>query len=252
MTLLVTLCLLIICSFAVPITLGYRSTDSLHRQTALRLSLIALAVALLYLLAVYELATLLNLFKLGNLNWLGKFAAIALMAGIYIALPKHIRAETGILRLPRPAEWHSSLFISGIAVMFFVFCNSMLSLLYAHICRHPSVEAVWFAATLPGLDEEMAFRGILLAILVGAFDKPWRVLGIRVGWGAVAVICFFGAAHGFETAAQGAPWLFSAIVALISGLMGALLLWLKERTGSIWLGVLVHNLANVSAALICS
>jgi membrane protease YdiL (CAAX protease family) len=136
--------------------------------------------------------------------------------------------------------------------MFFVFCNSLLSMINARICRHPSLEAISFAATLPGLDEELVFRGILLAILIAAFGKPWRVLGVSVGWGAVAVICLFGVAHGYETASQGAPWLLACLIALISGMMGAMLLWIKERTGSIWLGVLVHNLANLAAALICS
>jgi hypothetical protein len=34
--------------------------------------------------------------------------------------------------------------------------------------------------------------------------------------------------------------------------MGAGFLWIKEKTGSIWIAVLVHNLANVGSTIVAS
>lgn len=252
MTLLASLCLLIGGAFALPIGMGLYISNLWRSLDSRRNAGLAILVALLYFAAIYLPSANIALFKYSSINWFGKLVAIILLLGIYTLLPRPIKTEIGLLRIPRPPEWSTTLLVSGAVVMFFVFCNSLLSLLNAHICRHPTIEALSFAATLPGFDEELAFRGILLAILVAALGKPWQVLGISVGWGSVAVVCLFGIAHGYETASQGAPWLLAGLIAFISGVMGALLLWIKERTGSIWLGVLVHNLANVAAALICS
>jgi membrane protease YdiL (CAAX protease family) len=252
MTLLASLCLLIGFAFALPMGIGLYSSGLWRIAQSWRYVLLALLVALVYFSVIYFPVATLAVFKHSTINWSGKLVAIAALFAVYTLLPRPLKTETGLLRLAHPPEWSSTLAVSGVAVMFFVFCNSLLSMINNHICRHPSLETISFAATLPGLDEELVFRGLLLAILVAAFGKPWRVLGVSVGWGAVAVICLFGVAHGYETASQGAPWLLACLIALISGMMGAMLLWIKERTASIWLGVLVHNLANLAAALICS
>lgn len=104
---------------------------------------------------------------------------------------------------------------------------------------------------MPGLDEESSFRGVLLALLVAAFGKPFRAAGIRIGCGALPVIAFFGLGHTLDvlTAAQ-IVWSDFWLTLGLTGGTGAALLWLKERTGSIWVPVLVHNIINVGSKLI--
>ena len=87
------------------------------------------------------------------------------------------------------------------------------------------------------------YRGVLLALLVGALGKPLSVAGIRIGWGALPIVAFFGLAHGL-TEGLSAETLVSMFAAAF---MGAGLLWLKERTASIWVAVVVHNLANIGS-----
>jgi hypothetical protein len=252
MSLLANLSLLIALSFALPIGFGLTTTGLWRNVQAWRVSLLALASAALYLGLIYILATNTVFFKHSDQNWLGKIAAISMLLALYAALPQRIKQETGIQQLPHPTHWGTTLIITLATLVFFVLCSTLLPILSAHLCHRPTAQALGFAATLPGIDEELAFRGILLALLVSVFGKPWRIMGISVGWGAVAVTSLFGFAHGFEAAAQGAPWLITALISLISSVMGVLLLWLKEKTGSIWLGVVIHNLANVLSALICS
>jgi hypothetical protein len=86
----------------------------------------------------------------------------------------------------------------------------------------------------------IAYRGVLLALLVGALGKPLSIAGIRIGWRALPVVAFFGLAHGLTQALSTDT--ISSIVA--STVMGAGFVWLKERTSSIWVTVIVHNLAN--------
>jgi membrane protease YdiL (CAAX protease family) len=171
-------------------------------------------------------------------NWTGKVAAIAVSLLIYACLPRDLRKESGILSLPKPPEWKSVAIVSA-GLLLFLWVSAYLTR-DGHAVR---AETLWFQATMPGLDEEAFFRGVLLALLVAAFGKPWHFAGVRVGWGALPIVAFFGIAH----ALLGGVNEDALLTFLVTGVAGAALLWIKERTSSIWIAVLVHNLANVGA-----
>ena len=46
-----------------------------------------------------------------------------------------------------------------------------------------SLENLLFQATMPGLDEELFFHGLLLLLFHQAFGKGLKVLGAQTGWG---------------------------------------------------------------------
>jgi len=107
------------------------------------------------------------------------------------------------------------------------------------------VEDLFFHAALPGLEEEIFYRGLLLGALDKAFGTPLRVLRAPVGWAAVMSAMLFATAHSITLTpqlamvmdvAQGA-WLFPA---------GLVLAWLRNATGSILLPVAVHSWANAA------
>jgi len=171
-------------------------------------------------------------------NWPGKIIGIALTLGMYFLLPRPLRAETGIFAIPRASEWKSTIAVSAALLLTFW--------VIAYVFRDGKPltgETILFQATMPGLDEEAMYRGVLLALLVGALGKPLSVAGIRIGWGALPIVAFFGLAHGL-TEGLSAETLVSMFAAAF---MGAGLLWLKERTASIWVAVVVHNLANIGS-----
>jgi len=172
-------------------------------------------------------------------NWIGKVIGIALTLGMYLLLPRPLRAETGIFAMPRTSEWKSTVVVSAALLLTFWAIASVF-----RDGKPLTGEAFLFQATMPGLDEEMMYRGVLLALLVGALGKPLSIAGIRIGWGALPVVAFFGLAHGL-TEALSAETLASIFAATV---MGAGLLWLKERTSSIWVAVAVHNLANIGSS----
>jgi sodium transport system permease protein len=88
-------------------------------------------------------------------------------------------------------------------------------------------------AVTPALCEEIVFRGVLL----GATRTlvPWRMIALN---GVV-----FGAFHlSFETVIRFLP----------TALLGALIAWAVWRTGSIWVGALMHFVNNGSIVAITS
>jgi membrane protease YdiL (CAAX protease family) len=103
--------------------------------------------------------------------------------------------------------------------------------------RLPGVplETWLYQASLPGLVEETLFRGVLLALLDRAFVARRSCLGASFGWGAAVVTLVFLALHGLR-------------VGHMSGVLPAalLFLWLRQRTGSLVLPIVVHNLWNLS------
>jgi membrane protease YdiL (CAAX protease family) len=95
---------------------------------------------------------------------------------------------------------------------------------------------VWLILLLaltPALCEEIVFRGVLLG---GTRTlEPWRMIVLN---GVV-----FGAFHlSIETVIRFLP----------TAMLGALIAWAVWRTGSIWVGVLMHLLNNGSIVAITS
>ena len=180
-----------------------------------------------------------------NGNWAGKIVSIGMTLVVFGLLPKPLKREAGLFVFPHPPEWRSVFLVSGFllvigfAVAFFERSGGGL---------FKMGETLAFMATLPGIDEEFCFRGTVLALLVAIWGKPWCVAGIKIGWGALPVVCFFGLAHGFTVIHEGCFIIFINII--VSGIAGIVLLWLKERTGSIWVPVIVHNLFNFGSTLI--
>ena len=95
---------------------------------------------------------------------------------------------------------------------------------------------VWLIAILaltPALCEEIVFRGVLLGGT--RMLEPWRMIVLN---GLV-----FGAFHlSFETAIRFLP----------TALLGMLIAWAVWRTGSIWVGVLMHFVNNASIVVLTS
>lgn len=105
-----------------------------------------------------------------------------------------------------------------------------------------SAARLLFQGIMPGLDEELVFRGILLAFFVQTFAQGREIAGASFGWTGVAVTFLFAAGHGLyvingEVVANWRP-------IAITGTLGAGLFWLRTRTGSLVAPVVAHNLLN--------
>lgn len=105
----------------------------------------------------------------------------------------------------------------------------------------PTTEELLFQLTVPGLHEELVYRGILLVLIDRAFATRWTLWGAQVGWGLVVTTLLFGLIHGLQFDG-GLVFIPPSIIA--TGIVGFVLCWVRYRSGSIWPCVLLHNAFN--------
>lgn len=105
-----------------------------------------------------------------------------------------------------------------------------------------SPETIAFQLTMPGLEEEPFYRGVLLLALDRAFSARVRLLGVEWGWGAVLSCALFGLAHAFGF--SHGHFSFDAMTMALTALPSFIAVWLRLRTGSLLLPVLLHNFGN--------
>jgi membrane protease YdiL (CAAX protease family) len=102
-----------------------------------------------------------------------------------------------------------------------------------------------FLLLMPGLAEELVFRGVYQSLLNRVFRKPWRLASAEFGCGLIVTAILFAGSNGLVVVdpqlhprivppAAVAPFLLS----LVSG-------WVRERTDSVWLSAFGHNLSNI-------
>lgn len=106
----------------------------------------------------------------------------------------------------------------------------------------PDGEALAFQLTMPGLEEEPYYRGTLLLALNEAFRGRKKMLGIDLGWGDILSCLLFGMAHAFEY--SDGRFSFDAMAMAATAIPSFALLWMRERTGSLLLPIVMHNFAN--------
>lgn len=183
----------------------------------------------------------------GHFNWTGKILelvtsliAIALLAGLgkwkleEFGLRWFFNSGTGrdVLRFLVPV-----LMVELVALWFIV------------PGEIPSLENHFFQLTAPGITEELAFRGVLLALLDRAFPGRVRFVGAKLGWSAVVTSVLFGLWHGLDVDAHFKMSLEIAPM-VIPTVGGFVLAWCRERSGSIILPILAHSGMNEIANLV--
>lgn len=167
-------------------------------------------------------------------NWTGKLLSLALSAAVIAAL--RLRPDAVGLTLE---QRHTR--IGVVATLLFIVWGTCLGLLFKP--GVPSTETLLFQATMPGLSEEIVYRGIAPAILLGLFHRKEPVDGIP--WAVIlATAVAFGAWHGvrYSDGALGFDVL-SALFPFLGSIPGG---WLRFRTGSLVFPILGHAVANVA------
>lgn len=201
---------------------------------------IALAAACALYLGLDDLVTGLpagnNAFAFidGNWNWTGKIYSILLSVGALIAL--RIHPESVGLRLEQDTP---KLAVAG--VIGFIIWGMSLGLLFEP--GAPDVETLAFQASMPGIAEELVYRGIAPAILMGLIlgkhghnGMPWAVItATAVIFGVWHSLSYSEGTFGFDV--------MSGLFPFIGSVVGG---WLRFKTGSLLVPLLGHSLANVA------
>lgn len=176
-------------------------------------------------------------------NWTGKSLSIASTFILILMLPGVTFRSVGL-------TWRQNkgslipVFITGAIVLAIISTTSY----FLAPSPNPSLEIILWQATMPGLDEELFFRGLLLLLLHRAFGRSFRLWGAQTGWGLWVVTIIFGLLHGI-TYSDGA-YSVSPLIVIGSGYLGFILTWMRERTGSLVAPILFHNIYNVTQVFI--
>ncbi len=177
----------------------------------------------------------------GERNWTGKLLAVAGTLAI-ASLPFFGWKRVGLTLKQRAGSLRSALPVA------LLYCGFFVALATVFPSDPPTTEEIAFQLTAPGLEEEPYYRGILLFALDQAFRGRVRFLGVEWGWGAVLSSLAFGLAHafGYSDGALAFDWLTMALTAVPSFIA----VWVRYRTGSLLLPVVMHNCGNTAMTLL--
>jgi membrane protease YdiL (CAAX protease family) len=110
------------------------------------------------------------------------------------------------------------------------------------------IESLLFNLTMPAIDEEIVFRGIILSLFNRAFGTPWKVLGASVGWGWIISSVLFGLVHGVGF--DQSQFQFSIAPIIFTGIGGLIMGWARERTGSLYPPMVLHSMGDSTSLII--
>lgn len=189
-------------------------------------------------------------------NWLSKIAGILWSLLIVYGLRWTTSAEAG-LHLPRQG---SARIVTNVLLVVAagVFIDAFL---WRYNFMPLNNTQRVFYLIMPGLEEELFYRGALLGVLSRVFPKTLPLLGVRTSWGGVVGILLFVLGHGlkvptelFQMGTGETLWLY--ICAWLSPshfppaeviyhlFMATVFLWVREHTDSLWPAIGAHCLMN--------
>ncbi len=178
----------------------------------------------------------------GGWNWQGKVLQMAWPVLLVLFVPAFAAARDGF-KLPVERRSWRALPVACVAYLFIGI--PVLLLLGARFSPGTPDLPMWlYEATMPGLGEEFVYRGIFLVLLNEAFGRPWKFAGIQFGWGFVIVSVMFGLLHGIDAKSLSEVHISWGPAMFLPMAIGVVLAWIRERTGSVWPGVLLHNFVN--------
>jgi len=171
----------------------------------------------------------------GSWNWQGKLLALAATLAI-AASPAFGWRRAGLTLAHAPGSLKAALPVAALYCAFFVV------IAMAFPGGSSTGEDIAFQLTMPGLEEEPFYRGVLLFALCQAFTGTKRFLGVDWSWGAVLSCALFGLAHAFGF--SNGAFSFDPMTMALTALPSFIAVWLRLRTGSLLLPILLHNFGN--------
>lgn len=210
-----------------------RKKDSESFLTAVVFSLYFLINAILVHLPIdFEKINVLG----GNWNWTGKILGI-IGSITFLLIYKKFKLKDYYLTL----EQDKSFIKKGILVVTLLLVLQIIQGLLTGSPKEWSMETFLFQLTMPGIQEEIAFRGIMMGLLVKILKPSSKSIFHPA---IIITSILFGMAHGLILNDSLIPSfrLFPFINTMILGIIWG---WITLKSGSVLLAVISHNLGNV-------
>ena len=181
-----------------------------------------------------------NLLPHSDWNWQGK--ALALAATLLIAsFPVFGWRRSGLTLAQAAGSLKAAVPVALLYIAFFT------GIAWLFPTEPATAETIAFQLTMPGLEEEPFYRGILLFALDRAFLGRKQFLGVEWGWGAVLSCVVFGLAHAFGF--SDGQFSFDPLTMALTAVPSLIGVWLVLRTRSVMLPVVLHNFGNAITLL---
>ena len=178
--------------------------------------------------------------RLSEWNWLGKAANIAFSCSLLVAWP-WLRRNVGLRWRQAPG---SARFALGCFIAYMT-CAVGIG------CLMPptpfSADTLAYQLVMPGLAEELAIRGILLAILERACGQSPMSNRLRFGYASAITCLLFGLGHGLSTVDGHYQFAFVPFATTTLWAVPATLV--RTRTGSLLWPVVYHGVWNFTIFL---
>jgi CAAX protease family protein len=178
-----------------------------------------------------------SFFRKARWNWDGKIYATLVLLTLILVL-KGVSFRSVGLTLKQEPGWRLAWFVIFVLCVGFVYA----ALKFPPVSFDGDWEALAFQLTMPSIDEELFFRGLLVVMIDQTFGVSKRILGAPFGWGGVLTSLMFGMIHGVDF--DDGVFNFATQHALYTGFGGLVLYWLRARTGSLMAPVFVHSFGN--------
>ena len=175
-------------------------------------------------------------------NWLGKAFSIALAGSVILIL----RPSPNELPLGFPVDkagWRWT--VLGIVVAC-LFSGTVNFIFRDHV--FPNSETITYEATMPGVAEELCWRGLVFVLLGRAFSRSDSTPNLIPA--AVCATLLFGLGHGFNV--DNKSFRFAWLPFAFATTFGASMAFLRLRAKSLPGLMVTHNLANVCGDLVGS
>ncbi|MEZ5947543.1 MAG: CPBP family intramembrane glutamic endopeptidase [Hyphomonas sp.] len=167
-------------------------------------------------------------------NWAGKLIALAASLAVLFLGPFQ-RDEVGFTLKQAKGAW------IGWSVVG-VLCAVGVGLAISMPDETHTAETIAYQLTMPSLEEELFFRGLLLCCLIRAFGPGPRFAAANFGLAAFTSTAMFALIHALSWTSEGPVLSVEALV--FAGVFGWLLCWLRLNTGSLVAPILMHSAIN--------
>lgn len=176
----------------------------------------------------------------GNWNWTGKLFSIIFGLSCYF-LFKYLFREHDFFSLKQDRVGVKQALIVSVVV---ILLATIIWFVFGH--SEFDIETLAFQLTLPGIDEEILYRGILLGLLMSGLKENVKFIGNP---SILISSILFGIMHALKLNEHLSPN-FNLIYFLQTGLAGYAWGYVAVKSKSVLLPVFSHNLSNFFGTLV--
>lgn len=176
-------------------------------------------------------------------NWQGPLLAIALITVLVMVVPRLSFPDIGISRRLANPAWRPFIFAVTVSLVLAILAKIIAKNFFTLREQSLNIETLVFYLIIPGISEEVVFRGFYQSLLNKVFAKDFLLFGANIGMAWILTALLFTVGHVFTMDMflnLNKNYYAYATILPLALILG----WLRERYDSLFPGMLVHNAVN--------